>query len=191
MARPRKTVTAPGTFTPNDLHGKRSETPSYTPNHGRHALLAAHERGSMRLLVRMPTRSRPQQALDVLRKYRTMAGVPISIEVIIDDDDASMHTLEVQQQLKVLDCIVTSGPHKSKIEAVNGGKVDDWDVLLVASDDMVPIADEYAVRILDAMASYFPHLDGALYFNDNYVGAKLVTSIVMGRRLYEQFVVGA
>lgn len=141
----------------------------------------------LKLLVRMPTRSRPDQALAVLTKYREMSGVQVALEVVIDEDDASMATPEVHRRLHELYCAVAVGPHKSKIEAVNGGQLKDWDVLLLASDDMVPIVDGYATRILSAMAEHFPQLDGALYFNDNYVGAKLCTLPIFGRRLYEQF----
>lgn len=140
-----------------------------------------------RLLVRMPTRGRPAQALSVLGKYRAMAGVPIILEVVIDEDDESMLAAEVLQRLNALGCVITVGKHKSKVEAVNGGRVSEWDVLLLASDDMVPIAENYGARVLEAMEKYWPHLDGALYFDDGYQGEKICTLPVMGRRLYSQF----
>lgn len=139
-----------------------------------------------RLLVRMPTRSRPAQALSVLEKYREMAGAPISIEVVVDRDDSSMDG-GVRRRLESLGCLVTTGDHKSKIEAVNGGQVSSWDILLLASDDMVPVAQGYARRVIDAMAQHFPLLDGALYFDDNYAGRKLCTLPILGRRLYDHF----
>lgn len=140
-----------------------------------------------KLLVRMPTRSRPAQALDVLSRYRELAGVDLALEVVIDDDDASMHTLEVQAELRRLGCTITSGPHKSKVEAVNGGRVNEWDVLLLASDDMVPLVRDYGKRVLEEMGHHFPHLDGALYFSDGYANERLCTLPVFGRRLYDQF----
>lgn len=140
-----------------------------------------------RLLVRMPTRSRPVQALSVLAKYRAMAGCPIQIEVVVDEDDESMLAAEVIQRLCALGCIITVGAHKSKIEACNGGCVSEWDVLLLASDDMVPIVDGYAIKVLAAMERHWPHLDGAVYFDDGYQGEDICTLPIVGRRFYDQF----
>ncbi len=140
-----------------------------------------------RLLVRFPTRGRPTQALAVLEKYRTMAGVPVTIEVILDDDDTSMLAADVLQRLIALDCVVTVQSARGKIAACNGGRAKDWDVLVLASDDMVPVVDSYAARVLAAMEKHFPYLDGAIYFSDGHHGANLCTLPIMGRRLVEQF----
>lgn len=140
-----------------------------------------------RLLVRMPTRSRPEQALHALTAYRSMAGIPIQIEVIVDEDDESMKSVDVLRKLAAQGCVVTVGSHKSKVEAVNGGRLTEWDVLLLASDDMVPIMDGYAARALEAMNLHFPRLDGAIYFDDGFQGKNCCTLPIMGRRLYDQF----
>lgn len=147
---------------------------------------APTQSASKRLLVRMPTRSRPEQALEVLTRYRALAGIPITIEVIIDEDDASMMAAPVLQRLAALGCIVTVGQHKTKVEACNGGRVDEWDILLLASDDMLPVVDGYARRIVEEMERAWPHLDGALYFFDG-VRKDLVTLPIFGRRFYDQF----
>jgi len=139
-----------------------------------------------RLLVRMATRSRPEQALEVLTKYRSMAGIPVTIEVVIDEDDETMMTAPMLQRLHALECVVTVGRHKNKVEACNAGRVSDFDVLLLASDDMVPVKDGYAARVLAAMGEHWPFLDGAIYFDDGHQHANLVTLPVMGRRFYEQ-----
>lgn len=140
-----------------------------------------------RLLVRMATRGRPAQALSVLQKYRSMAGCPVAIEVVIDEDDETMLAAEVQQRLVALGCTITVGRSAGKIAAFNVGCVDEWDVLLPASDDMCPIVSNYGGRILAAMDTYWPHLDGALYFDDGYQGKKCCTIPFIGRRMYDQF----
>lgn len=140
-----------------------------------------------RLLIRMPTRGRPAQALAVLEKYRRMAGAPVAIEVVIDRDDETMMQAEVQQRLAALGCIVTAGQHANKIAACNGGRYADWDILALASDDMVPVAEGYGARIIAAMEEHFPYLDGAVFFSDGFQRSNLCTLPIMGRRLHQQF----
>jgi len=140
-----------------------------------------------RLHVRMPTRSRPAQAIEALIRYRTMAGIPITIEVVIDEDDSSMLAPEVLQRLHALGCVITVGRHKSKVEAVNAGRVRDFDVLLLASDDMMPVVDGYAARALQAMYEHFPFLDGLVFFDDGYAHDRCCTLPIMGRRLLQMF----
>lgn len=139
-----------------------------------------------RLLVRMPTRGRPKRALEVLEKYRSMAGVPIAIEVVVDEDDSSMLDACVLQRLAALGCAVTVGDHRSKVEACNGGRERDWDVLVLASDDQVPVRDGYALRILEAMRHHWPRFDGAIYFDDGYQGKNLCTLPIIGRRFNDK-----
>ena|SRR3990167_2785389 len=137
----------------------------------------------MNLHVLFPTRGRPEQAFEVLEKYRRMAGTTITIEVVLDDDDFSWKAATFY---KIADRI-TIGQHKSKIEAFNGGKFQDWDVLVAASDDMVPVVDGWAVRVVEKMSKCWPDLDGALYFDDGYQGEKCCTLPILGRRLYDCF----
>lgn len=146
------------------------------------------------LLIRMPTRTRPEQALEVLQKYREMASGAPMIEVVIDEDDASMNDTMVLQRLANLDCTVTIGKHRTKIEACNGGRINDWEVLVLASDDMVPVAHGYDQKILAAMKRHFPLSDGALCFSDGYnsvhvrPGEPVTCTIpILGRNVYEEF----
>lgn len=146
------------------------------------------------LLVRMPTRARPVQALRVLAAYRQMATTPVAIEVVIDEDDDTMNNSMVLQQLYDLDCVITVGRHKNKIDAVNAGQVDDWAILVLASDDMVPVQEGYDLKIIRAMEKHFPLFDGAICFNDGYNkdhvrdnGPVLCTLPVMGRHLVDAF----
>jgi hypothetical protein len=146
------------------------------------------------LLIRMPTRWRPEQALATLTAYRKLAKGPVAIEVVIDEDDELMNDSRVLQRLYDLDCSICVGRHRNKVAAVNGGIRDDWEVLVLASDDMVPIAPGYDGLILGAMATYWPLGDGAIYFDDGYnkshqIDGKpiLCTLPVIGRHFYDQF----
>ena len=139
-----------------------------------------------RLLVRMPTRSRPAQAIEVLAKYKAMAGMPVILEVVIDKDDTSI-TSEVLYRFHQLGCAITYGDHKSKIEACNGGRVTEWDIVVLASDDMVPVQANWAVRICELFAEHHPHLDGCLHTDDGYAHERVATLSIMGRRYYDLF----
>lgn len=155
-------------------------------------IVATAPRTSIPLLVRMPTRNRPRQALEVLEKYREMAIGEVTIEVVIDEDDETCNNTQFHQRLAELDCYVTVGRHKTKIEACNAGRMDDWAILLLASDDMVPIVRGYDQRIITAMEQHFPLRDGALCFNDGYnkdhvrPGEPVTCTLpIIGRHLYE------
>jgi hypothetical protein len=151
---------------------------------------------SQPLLVRMPTRGRPEQALRVLGLYRSMAETAVPIEVIIDYDDVTMNNAVVLQRLYDLDCLIFVGAHKSKIEACNSGRIDDWQILVLASDDMVPVKRGYDTKIVEHMRAHFPLFDGALCFDDGYNKSHshnqpgkpiLCTLPVMGRHLHDAF----
>jgi hypothetical protein len=106
---------------------------------------------------------------------------------VIDEDDKTMMAAEIIQRLYALGCVITVGRHTSKVQAVNAGRVTDWDVLLLASDDMVPVVDGYAKRVMAAMEEHFPFLDGAVYFADGYANERLCTLPILGRRLHDCF----
>ena len=56
----------------------------------------------------------------------------------------------------------------NKIAAYNAGLKDEiFDILLVASDDIVPLIPSFDCIIVDRMQKAFPNFDGVLYFLDN------------------------
>lgn len=158
-----------------------------TASAAHHQIQHVAETSGAKVLVRMPTRDRPAQALHALTAYRNLAGYPVTLEVVVDCDDEKMLSSEVLQRLCALDVVVTVGEHRSKVEAVNGGRVAEWDILILASDDMVPVVDGYAKIIVEEMSKHFPHFDGAIYFPDGYSDVRCCTMPVIGRHLYDQF----
>lgn len=151
----------------------------------------------MRLLLKFPTRSRPQQAIRVLQRYYSMATNPgfIGVAMTCDRDDDSMTRSLVTDELTT--CLRRFGWHhiyygdsKSKIEACNADMeaVDyPWDIVMLISDDMIPFVKGYDDVIRSHMSASFPDTNGILWFNDGHQEDKLNTLSVMGRAMYQSF----
>ena len=195
FARPHKLQRLPSKVVLQALEARKQAEEFSVPDEATiERISSGRTRTSTPLLIRMPTRSRPAQALEVLAKYRDMAAEHVAIEVIIDEDDTSCNNTQFLQRIADLDCVVTIGSHKSKIEACNGGRVEDWSVLMLASDDMFPISRGYDQRIMAAFEKHAPLLDMAINFNDGYnkdhvrPGEPITNTLpIVGRNLYEDY----
>jgi len=151
----------------------------------------------MKLLLKFPTRSRPQQALKTLQAYCNMATRPdlIGVAMSCDSDDESMTRPLVQEEFaRTLSRVgwsrVFFGNSKTKIEACNAnmGEIDyPWDIVMLVSDDMVPIVKGYDDAIRLHMMASFPDTNGILWFNDGHQENKLNTLSIMGRIMYTHF----
>ncbi len=76
----------------------------------------------------------------------------------------------------------------NKISAINDHiKGKDFDVVVCASDDMVPKAWGWDNEIAIAMNQHFPDLDGCVHFNDGNTDGELITFSILGKKLYERF----
>ena len=100
-----------------------------------------------------------------------------------------MNTPEVIEKLKNfknLDFVF--GESLNKIDAVNRDIVDgDWDIILLASDDMIPEQLGYDDIIRNNMKKYFPNTDGVLWFNDGFQKENLNTLCILGKKYYKRF----
>jgi len=151
----------------------------------------------MRILLKCPTRSRPQQVMETLRKYMKYANYPDRIGVCVsaDSDDSTMTRSLVADEIKsILKPAAYSAIHfgnsKTKIEAVNADieKIDyDWHIVVLVSDDMIPQVKGYDDVIRNYMLSKFPDTNGILWFNDGTQGNNLNTLTIMGRKMYDSF----
>ena len=150
----------------------------------------------MRILLKCPTRSRPQRVIQTLDKYIRLANQPslLGIAVSCDADDASMTRNLVQEELRRTigragwSQVFYSNNH-SKIEACNADmdRIDyPWDIVVLVSDDMVPQIKGYDDIIRNHMLAKFPDTNGILWFNDGYQGDKLNTLCVYGRQFYQR-----
>lgn len=151
----------------------------------------------MRILLKCPTRSRPEKLVKTLQAYMNLAknkgelGVAISCDI----DDTSMTRSSVQEQLhRLLNPVawhrIFYSDNKSKIQACNANmdEIDyPWDIVLLVSDDMIPRIEGWDNVIRSHMKVYFPDTNGILWFNDGFQGEKLNTLCVYGRKMYESF----
>lgn len=139
------------------------------------------------LLVHYPTRGRPDLFRHTLSLY--LRDPVAHVLVTLDRDDATMNNPTVlgylfnmpRVKFRVGDC-------KSKVDAVNDGLHEaDWDVICIASDDMIPQRDDYAKRIVGLFEEFWPDGDGVLHLNDGHNGRNLNSLSICGRPYYDRF----
>jgi len=147
----------------------------------------------MKLLIKFPTRGRKYKFLSTLQKYHDLCKDINNTMFLIslDEDDTEMNNDEVLNLIsnyKNTDVVI--GKSKSKIDAVNRDLIDyksPWDIVLLASDDMIPQINGYDEIIRHNMLFNYPDTDGILWFNDGFQGNKLNTLCILGRKYYKRF----
>lgn len=139
----------------------------------------------------------------------------VSYLISVDTNDASMKDIEMQAYHIAENCLVVYGNSTTKMEAINADiehAHKDWDIVLLASDDMIPQVqgwDEvirkgfyenehtlttegwngegFKVEGSTTLSSRpVPNLDQALWFFDGHQH-RICTLVVMGRKRYERF----
>lgn len=143
----------------------------------------------MDILIKFPTRGRPQQFISTLNTYIEYADCPLRFVITCDNNDVTMNNKDMIELLSTYDNLeVHFGDSKSKIEAVNANMDNqEFDIVLLASDDMVPVRKGYDTIIKKAMSKYYPDTDGILWFNEGYLGIRNNTLSIMGKKYYDRF----
>ena len=144
----------------------------------------------MNLVIKFPTRGRANKFLNVLNRYiEFMDDKSTRIIVSCDNDDETMKQSYVTDELSNMKNVtVVFGDSKTKIEACNADIKDvDFDIVLLASDDMVPQVRGYDTIIKESMKDYFPNTDGVLWFNDGYQSRAMNTLCILGKKYYDRF----
>lgn len=111
---------------------------------------------------------------------------PVRFVVSIDDNDTLMNSPIMQSFMgRQKNLTWHAGHSKSKVEAINADldKLGDYDILVLASDDMVPVVKGYDDVIALNMRQSFPSLDGVLHYSDGFNKNGLNTLPIMGRKL--------
>lgn len=146
----------------------------------------------MKILFKYPTRQRPAWFRDTLCTYyqHLSRAIPFQFLITMDEDDVEMNNEEMRVFLSTFDYLSWHyGTHENKIAAVNAGMEladNDWDIVVLVSDDMVPIMVGFDAWIAKRMQQHFPDTDGALHFHDGLYGRdRTITLSILGRALYE------
>ena len=146
----------------------------------------------MKLLIKFPTRNRKNKFFKVLRQYQNLCEDLENTYFLItlDNDDESMNPSDVEDIFNTFKNIkVVYGTSESKIHAVNRDieLINDWDIVLLASDDMTPKVKGYDNIIRNKMKEFYSDTDGILWFNDGHMGNKLNTLCILGKKYYDRF----
>lgn len=146
----------------------------------------------MRLLIKFPTRNRPAKFLKILKLYHSLLDDKTTKFIVsCDNDDETMNNDGIKEYVSELTDInveLCYNNNKTKIEAVNNDINDiDFDIVLLASDDMVPVIKGFDTIIKNKMIETYPDTDGVLWFNDGYQGNKLNTLSILGKKYYDRF----
>ena len=149
-----------------------------------------------RLVIKFPTRNRPEKFKLAFNRYLTFLSGRHDVQFIItmDEDDPTMNNNEIIEWLstraKNANIKWFYGTCKTKIEACNANLDGiDGDVLLLASDDMIPQQMGYDDIIFNVFAQSYSDFDGAVKFWDGLRAKEdaLMTLTVMGFPLYKKF----
>ena len=143
----------------------------------------------MKILIKFPTRNRKEIFFNTLNRYYEYLDDLKNVNFVItcDKDDDSMNNKEV---IKLLDGYKNLkyyfGNSKTKIEAVNNDIYNlDFDILLLASDDMIPQIKGYDTIIRNDMKKYYPNKDGILWYFDGF-NKSVNTLSIMGVKYYKK-----
>ncbi len=151
-----------------------------------------HSNKIFQLLIKFPTRGRAQQFFNVLDTYYNLLEDNANTYFLIscDNDDHVMNNETVKEKLSHYQNLqICFSNNKSKIEAVNANfdQAPYFDIVLLASDDMIPQVKGYDTIIRNNMSKHFPDTDGILWFNDGHQAHNLNTLSILGRKYFNRF----
>ena len=149
----------------------------------------------LKILIKYPTRSRPDQFVKTLHLYHSMLADKVNTRILVtvDANDRTMWDFwkrEGKDPLVYPDTrepIDFGTPHfgTGKIKAINHdmNKSGEWDIALLASDDMIPQMAGYDDLIREA---FNDNLDRFLWIADGRQD-RIPTIACMGRTYFDRF----
>lgn len=146
------------------------------------------------LLIKYPTRSRPELFKKILEKYINFLSFKHKVKFIIsmDSNDASCNNQDMkiflERMKKCVDLEYHYGHSNNKVHACNRDiPSDGWKVCLLVSDDMKPLVKGYDDIIIRDMNKFYPDYDGALNYNCGHGYPRVMVLSIIGNTYYKRF----
>lgn len=146
----------------------------------------------MKILVKLPTKKRKDKFFETLDIFYKLCEdiEKTSFLITLDNDDTEMNNEFVKNKLKLYQNLdYTFGDSPSKLFATNRDleNFQDWDILVLASDDTIPMIYGWDHKIRSMMIENFPDTDGVLHFNDGHQKQNLNTLPILGKKYFDRF----
>lgn len=154
----------------------------------------------LKILFKYASRSRTNKffsGLDsILQNLGDLNNFCILVSLDIDDvtmnNPTTINRLTEYVQKYPEKIIIKFGFSKNKIDAINRdvNEIKDkfnFDILVNFSDDMEFIQHSFDDVIRDKFFCHYADLDGNIYFNDGFVGDRISTMSIIGRKYYDKF----
>jgi hypothetical protein len=162
----------------------------------------------MEILVKFPSRERPKAFEKTIKGYiENQSTEYVTYLITLDTNDKT-----VNQYVSICNNLIESGvklkyivgESGSKIKAINRDMeiVSTWEILVLASDDMICKQSGWDLILINEMTMYFPDTDGVLWHwdgadskvsstkpkiqNDELIGG-LNTMCILGKKYYDRF----
>lgn len=146
----------------------------------------------MNILIKFPSRSRPEKFKSTLRRYIDFSSGLHNIRFIctFDFDDILMNSNEIKDWLhsQTTDIQYHYGYASNKIEAINANLENEiFDILILAADDLYPCRENYDDIIVKDMIDYHSDLDGCLHYMNPSWEERLDIGCIMTYLYYKRF----
>lgn len=143
-------------------------------------------------LFKFPSRGRPNQFKSTLLSHINHLSSQNNHKFLFsfDIDDQSMNNEEIREFIKNLkiNYEIFYGENTNKVMAINANlKNQEFDVLVLIADDMIPIIKDYDILISESIDNSGHGLDCTVHFYTARWADLLDIWCVMGREYYDRF----
>ncbi len=143
----------------------------------------------MKILFKLPSRSRPERFFKTLDNLHTMIvdKENFHIACTLDEDDYSMNNQEVRARITAYpNTTAMFGYSKSKIDAFNRDMldIDGWDICVAVSDDMQFTVVGFDNLIREGFRCNASDLDALLHYPDQDAKQAIPVLYIAGRKYF-------
>lgn len=144
----------------------------------------------MKFLLKYASRSRPALFKQRVDNWNKLASGKHELVWIcsFDTDDPTMQTADIRDFCQANGIMPHYAPNKSKVQAINASMnfaPPEWDIVIIVSDDMACLMQDWDDIVAKDMEESFTECNGALWYPDGRQDRTCTLSI-MGRPVYRR-----